>query len=137
MTEIINMTGNPCHMVDEYNDFLVTIEPGPVRLQPYHSVDHSQVEDEAFVDGCLVPVYESDFDPGAHSNYSVASQLPPKRDDTLVLVPVWASSALIREGLWDRDDVVVAHDVVRGDDGKVLGCRGLRFVLPEYDEDFD
>ena len=82
MTEIINMTGNPCHIVDEYNDVLVTAEPCPVRLQPYHSVDHVRVEDEALADGCVIPVYESDFDPDAHTLFGRVTTSPQEGGHT-------------------------------------------------------
>lgn len=135
---IDNMTGNPCHIVDEYGDRIATIEPGPIKLKPYYAAGAVQATSHVEVDGEDVGLYPSDFDPEEHQGYNIESQLPAYDFDTLVLVPTWAISALVREGLWDRDDVVVAHQVVRDKDtGKAFGCRGLRFVFPEEEDDFD
>lgn len=132
--DIVNMTGNPCHVVDEYGDLVATIEPGPVRIKPYYSAGAVGAVD--CIDG--IDLYPSDFDADEHTGYNLSSQLPQYDPYKLVLVPTWAISALVREGLWERDDIVVAHQVVRDKDtGKVVGCRGLRFALPEYDDCFD
>lgn len=129
---IINMTGNPCHIVDEKGNCIATIEPGPIKLEPYYAA--GAVEAVDCIDG--IDLYPSEFDPEEHTGYNIANQLPGYDNDTLVLVPTWAISALVREDLWDRDDIVVSHLVLRDKDtGKVLGCRGLRFVFPEYDPD--
>lgn len=136
-TSIVNLTGKPCHIIDpDDNHVLATIEPGPYKLQPYYAADKAGVSSDVEVEGELVPVYESDLDREVHDQYRIDFQLPDYEEDTLVLVPTWAISALIREGMEDRDDIVVAHGVVRDKDtGKVLGCKGLRFVFPEYDPD--
>ena len=134
--DIDNMTGNPCHIVDEYGDRIATIEPGPVKIKPYYAAGAVAPISYVEVDGEEVDLYPSDFDKEAHDQYRIDLQLPDYDGDTLVLVPTWAISALIREGMDDRDDIVVAHQVVRDGNGKVLGCRGLRFVFPEED-DFD
>ena len=134
---IDNMTGNPCHIVDEYGDRIATIEPGPIKLKPYYAAGAVHAVDYVEVGGEAVDLYPSDFDPEEHAGYNIAVQLPEYDPDTLVLVPTWAISALVREDLGDRDDIVVAHQVVRDGNGKVLGCRGLRFVFPEEEDDFD
>ena len=133
---INNMTGNPCHIVDEYGDRIATIEPGPIKLKSYYAADSVAAVSYVEVDGEEVDLYPSDFDTEEHAGYNLSVQLPEYDLDTLVLVPTWAISALVREAHWDRDDIVVAHQVVRDGNGKVLGCRGLRFVFPEED-DFD
>lgn len=140
-TSVTNLTGKPCHIIDPDDGYVIaTIEPGPHKLQPYYAADHAEVYDDVSVGGELIPVYGSDLCWEAHSNYRIYPQMPSYDEDTLVLVPAWAISALIREGLDDRDDIVVAHGIVRDKDtGRVLGCKGLRFVFPEYepDPDFD
>lgn len=130
------MTGNTCHIVNEYGDRIATIEPGPIKIKPYYAAGAVEPVSYVEVDGEEVDLYPSDFDPEEHTGYNITVQLPEYDPDTLVLVPTWAISALVREGHWDRDDIVVAHQVVRDGNGKVLGCRGLRFVFPEED-DFD
>ena len=130
------MTGNPCHIVDEYGDRIATIEPSSSKLKPYYAAGAVAPVSYVEVDGEEVDLYPSDFDPEEHTGYNITVQLPEYDLDTLVLVPTWAISALVREGHWDRDDIVVAHQVVRDGNGKALGCRGLRFVFPEED-DFD
>lgn len=134
---VINLTGKPCHIIDPDDNYvLATIEPGPHKLQPYCAADRVEISADVVVGGELVPVYGSDLDWEAHNQYDLEGQLPEYDEDTLVLVPAWAISALVREGLQDRDDVVVAHRVVRNKDtGRVIGCTGLRFVFPEYDPD--
>lgn len=122
--------------MDAYGSRIAPIEPGPIKLKPYYAAGAVRAVDYVEVDGEDVDLYPSEFDPEEHQGYDIASQLPEYDPDTLVLVPTWAISALVREGLWDRDDIVVAHQVVRDGNGKVLGCRGLRFVFPEED-DFD
>nr|DAT33721.1 MAG TPA: hypothetical protein [Caudoviricetes sp.] len=132
---IVNMTGNPCHIVDEYGDRIATIEPGPTKFKPYYAAGAVEAVDSIEVDGKEIDLFPSDFDKEAHDGYRIDRQLPDYDFDNLVLVPTWAISALVREGMDDRDDIVVAHRVVRDSNGKVLGCRGLRFVFPEYDPD--
>ena len=134
---IDNMTGNPCHIVDEYGDRIATIEPGPTKLKPYYSAGAVKAVSYVELDGEEIDLYPSDFDQEEHNGYNIGSQLPEYDFDTLVLVPTWAISSLVREGHWDRDDIVVAHQVTRDGNGKVLGCRGLRFVFPEEGDDFD
>ena len=134
---INNMTGNPCRIVDEYGDRIATIKPGPVKIKPYYAAGAVGPVSYIEVDGEEIDLYPSDFDPEEHTGYNISVQLPDYDADTLVLVPTWAISAIVREGMDDRDDIVVAHQVVRDKEtGRVLGCRGLRFVFPEED-DFD
>lgn len=132
---VINMTGNPCHIVDEKGNRITTIEPGQTKLKPYYAAGAVEATSFVYIDGEEVDLFPSDFDKEAHDGYRIDEQLPYPNFDDLVLVPTWAISALVREGMDDRDDIVVAHQVVRDGNGKVLGCRGLRFVFPEYDPD--
>lgn len=101
---IDNMTGNPCHIVDEYGDRIATIEPGPIRLKPYYAAGAVKAVSYVEVDGEEVDLYPSDFDRDEHEGYNIKNQLPVYDFDTLVLVPTWAISALVREG--DRKSVV-------------------------------
>ena len=136
-TSVTNLTGKPCHIIAPDDGYVIaTIEPGQHMLQPYYAADHAEFSSDVEVDGELVPVYGSDLDWKAHNQYRIDLQLPDYDEDTLVLVPAWAISALVREGMDDRDDIVVAHGVTRDKDtGRVLGCKGLRFVFPEYEPD--
>ena len=38
-----NMTGNPCHIVDEYGNRIATIETGPTQLKPYYAAERQAI----------------------------------------------------------------------------------------------
>ena len=48
--------------------------------------------------------------------------LPPVEEDTFFIV------ALPVAQMFRRDDLLVPHDLVRDDDGNVIGCRGFAFI---------
>jgi hypothetical protein len=53
-------------------------------------------------------------------HYGEAYNLPERREDTLLIV-----SVLVKSALPERDDLVVPVDLVRDEEGHIVGCRAL------------
>ena len=66
------------------------------------------------VDGVQVPLYRT--------TYGAVEGLPDPAPDTLYVV-----SAVVAAAARDRDDLVVPDDLVRDEQGRVVGARGLAF----------
>jgi hypothetical protein len=91
---------------------VVTIPPS--GLVARCAVDRVQVDTVA-VDGITVPVNQTQF--------GSVSDLPDPQPDTIFVV-----SALTAQAVPERKDVYITDDVVRDDQGRIIGCRALAHV---------
>jgi len=109
--DILNLTPHPVNILDEDNNVLLTIEPEqdvePIRLE-----QSDRIVDEVLVAGICVPVTETVF--------GEATNLPDEQTGTLLIV-----SSLVRTALLDRTDLVTPNQVVRNDEGHIVGCRSF------------
>ena len=78
------------------------------------AVDRVQV-DTVTVDGISIPVNQTRF--------GAVSDLPDPRPDTIYVV-----SAIVAQAVPDRWDVFIPDDVVRDDQGRIIGARALAHV---------
>ena len=55
------------------------------------------------------------------TDFGKVTDLPDKADGIFYIV-----SGLVASALPDRDDLLIPHDLIRDDQGRVIGCKGLR-----------
>lgn len=82
-------------------------------IDPPRLAERAQQVDE--VDG--IPIMEKSFD-------AVECDLPPERDDALLIVPLAIAQAFSGR----RNDLVVPNDPIRDEEGRIVGCRSLARV---------
>jgi len=106
MTNLINMTPHPIHIVGADNQVLVTIPKGDslIRLKA-NTIDAGFTVND-------IPITKTE--------YSEPIGLPEYHLGTFYIV-----SQLVKSALPDREDLLVPADVVRDNDGNIIGCRSL------------
>mgnify|MGYP001398705579 FL=1 len=96
----------------------VLTDSGTVTIPPSGTVARVTVTRESAgtvtVDGVQVPLYRT--------TYGAVEGLPAPAPDTLYVV-----SSLVAAAARDRRDLVVPDDLVRDEQGRVIGARGLAF----------
>jgi hypothetical protein len=107
---IVNLTPHALNLMPEGP--VITIPPS--GLVARCAVDRVQVDTVA-VDGITVPVNETRF--------GEVSDLPDPQPDTIYVV-----SALTAQAVPERQDVFIVDDVVRDDQGRIIGARALAHV---------
>ena len=65
------------------------------------------------VDGVIVETFKSSF--------GEVENLPPQEDGVMVIV-----SAMVASAAKDRNDLLVPGELVRDNDGNIIGCKSLR-----------
>ena len=65
------------------------------------------------VDGVIIETFKADF--------GEVENLPPQEDGVMVIVSAMAASAAK-----DRNDLLVPGELVRDNDGNIIGCKSLR-----------
>ena len=65
------------------------------------------------VDGVIIETFVSSF--------GEVENLPPQEDGVMVIV-----SALVASAAKDRNDLLVPGELVRDNDGNIIGCKSLR-----------
>ena len=65
------------------------------------------------VDGVIIETFKSSF--------GEVENLPPQEDGVMVIVSAMAASAAK-----DRNDLLVPGELVRDNDGNIIGCKSLR-----------
>ena len=65
------------------------------------------------VDGVIVETFKSSF--------GEVENLPPQEDGVMVIV-----SAMVASAAKGRDDLLVPGELVRDNDGNIIGCKSLR-----------
>jgi len=100
----INMTPHPITIVDENNDVVMTIPKGEVvpRLS-----QTTEVVDE--VNGVVI----------TETQFGKTQDLPEPNGDLFIV------SRLVLAANPDRNDLVVPNQLVRDDNGHIIGCRSL------------
>ena len=96
---------------------VVTIPPS--GLVARCAVDRVQV-DTVTVDGITVPVNQTRF--------GAVSDLPDPRPGIVFPDTIYVVSAIVAQAVPDRWDVFVPDDVVRDDQGRIIGARALAHV---------
>ena len=106
---IVNLTPHALSLI---------VGPETVTVPPSGTVARVTVTREpagaVTVDGVQVPLYRT--------TYGAVEGLPDPQPDTLYVV-----SALVASAARGRDDLVVPDDLVRDEQGRVIGARGLAF----------
>jgi len=110
---IVNLTPHPLNLMPEGPDGpTVTIPPsGLVARCATSRVQVGSVT----VDGIAIPVNRTQF--------GSVSDLPVPQPDTIFVV-----SALVAQAVPERQDVFIVDDVVRDEQGRIIGCRALAHV---------
>ena len=106
---VVNLTPHALNLVTD---------SGTVTVPPSGAVARVTVTREpagtVTLDGVSVPLYRT--------TYGAVEGLPDPAPDTLYVV-----SAVVAAAARDRDDLVVPDDLVRDEQGRVVGARGLAF----------
>jgi hypothetical protein len=110
---IVNLTPHALNLMPEGPDGPVVTIP-PSGLVARCAVDRVQV-DTVTVDGISVPVNQTWF--------GEVSDLPEPQPDTIFVV-----STLVAQAVPDYQDVFIVDDVVRDEQGRIIGCRALAHV---------
>ena len=110
---IVNLTPHALNLMPEGPDGPVVTIP-PSGLVARCAVDRVQV-DTVTVDGISVPVNETWF--------RGVSDLPEPQPGTIFVV-----STLVAQAVPDYQDVFIVDDVVRDEQGRIIGCRALAHV---------
>lgn len=105
MPYIINMTPHPVNIVDEDGNVVETFSKSDqmIRLS-------QQIQSAGMVSG--IPLTKTVF--------GEAENLPALKKGRFFIV-----SQLVKSALPDRPDLLVPAEVVRDDDGNIVGCRSL------------
>ena len=106
MVGLVNMTPHPIHIIGDNNQVLVTIPKGDrlIRLKAKTIKAGFTIND--------IPV--------TRTEYSEPVGLPEYSFGTFYIV-----SQLVKSALPERDDLLVPADVVRDNEGNIIGCRSL------------
>jgi len=106
---IVNLTPHALNLVTD---------SGTVTIPPSGTVARVSVTRESAgtvtIDGVTVPL--------SRTKYGAVEGLPAPEPNTLFVV-----SAVVAAAARDRTDLVVPDDLVRDDQGRVVGARGLAF----------
>ena len=107
--KVVNLTPHAMNIVTD---------SGTATIPPSGTVARVTVTREsagtATIDGGVVPLYRT--------TYGEVTDLPDPAPNTLYVV-----SSLVAAAARDRNDLVVPNDLVRDEQGKVIGARGLAF----------
>ncbi len=110
---IVNLTPHALNLMPEGPDGpTVTIPPSGQVARCATSRVHVDV---VTVDGVAIPV--------SHTQFGEVTGLPDPQPDTIFVV-----SALVAQAVPDRPDVFIVDDVVRDDQGRIIGARALAHV---------
>lgn len=116
MSLIINKTPHTVYLLNEDNSikFAWCPEGEPIRLSQetkrMGELVHNKLidEDEVFID---VPLTFTKFG---------STNLPEERDDVYYIV-----SGLVRNAFPERQDLLIPNEIVRDEEGHILGCRSF------------
>jgi hypothetical protein len=119
--KLVNTTPHPVHIIDpEYYKYpsklkprvKLTIKPSGIVARLEHK---SYLKERIIADEVLIDI--------THTDYFAVRDLPSPKKGTLYLV-----SKMVAEALPERDDLLIISGLVRGEGGKIIGCRSLTRV---------
>ena len=103
-TKVINMTPHPINLIDEFNVCYRTIESsGNIRLE-------SSISRIGMIDDI----------PFTATKFGDTKDIPKFKLGTYYIV-----SQLVLSAIKDRVDLLVPSEVVRDEEGNIIGCRSL------------
>ena len=107
--QLVNLTPHPFNLVDSNGDIVLSLDgaDNPPRVDVQDSFDQT-----IQVDGNDVDVFQN--------SYGDVQNLPDPQDGVLYIV-----SRMVVNACPDRDDLVIPNDLVRDDDGNIVGCQNL------------
>ncbi|UCE64952.1 MAG: hypothetical protein JSU85_08685 [Candidatus Zixiibacteriota bacterium] len=105
MTNIINMTPHPVNIVDRDENIIITFPKSDLMIRL-----SQRTESAGEVNG--IPLTKTVF--------GKAENLPPFKKGRFFIV-----SQLVKSALPDRTDLLVPAEVVRDNEGNIVGCRSL------------
>lgn len=111
--KLVNLTPHPVQIWDVDKNVIVI----PAELMPARCIekvyDRKLIKaDFNYSDGNDVQVVKL--------SYTDVSYLPDPEDNVMYIV-----SVLVAQARPDRDDLLVPYDLVRNDNGSIMGCRAL------------
>src|SRR5690606_27147397 len=106
MAKFINLTPHAVHVLDDHNNVVLTVPAGETPLRLAEQV---------------TPLTEVDGVPIVAKSLGGVDRLPPQQDGVYYIVSL-ATAQAVR-----RPDFLVPDDLVRDDQGRVIGCR--RFAV--------
>ena len=110
---IKNFTPHQVNIIDNNNKCLAEFPSlGTIRVKSTQTlIGHATYEDQGDIQG--IPVFDSSFE-------DITDKLPPVEDDTVYVV-----SRIVKNACPERNDFVVPNDVVRNQDGQIIGCQSF------------
>lgn len=102
--EIINLTPHPINVLDTENKEIITLE----------SKGLARCTQETIVVGDINGI------PLTSTTFGEVQDLPEEQEDKYYVV-----SRLVLVACKDRKDLLVPNDLVRDQDGKIIGCRSF------------
>lgn len=103
---VINKTPHAVHIIDESGHVVRTYEKGESQIR----LAVKTVQDVPLLDGT----------PTSRTNFGEPEGLPNFKKGTFYIV-----SQLVKNALPDRKDLLVPAEVVRDDNGNIIGCKSL------------
>lgn len=113
MTRLVNCTPHPFVLRDYTGNEVFTLEKSenPVRVSTNQSVTGS-INVTGLIGDVEVEIYETTF--------GDVENLPAPEEGTLYIV-----SRIVAAACPGRDDLVIPNDLVRDENGNIIGCRSL------------
>ena len=106
MITVLNKTPHSVNIVNEKNQVIKVYERGESLIR----LAVKTVKDEPLFDGT----------PTSRTEFGKPEGLPDFKEDTFYIV-----SQLVKNALPDRKDLLVPAEVVRDDEGNIIGCKSL------------
>lgn len=107
--KFINLTPHPIQIWDSEKNVIVYPVANPAARCKEECNLTNLIEDES---GNFIRVGDL--------SYSYVYHLPEPQEDTFYIV-----SVLVAQACPDRDDLLVPYDLVRNENGSIMGCRSL------------
>lgn len=116
---IINLTPHAIHFMNEVGETVLTVPPSGTVARAEEQKENIGVIDTG-IEHSIVGVVKI---PVNRKKYGNISGLPDPQPDTIYIV-----SVLVAQAVPDREDVFIPDDIVRDEQGRIIGCRALARV---------
>lgn len=118
MVELVNLTNHDVTVLDDNNDEIIDIPP---------SGDVARCKTDTKYKTSIT--YQASKLPLTKTRMNEVLNLPEPEDGKIYIV-----SLIVAAVASDRDDLVIPDELVKNDDGYVIGCRSLSFYEDDADE---
>lgn len=113
--KLINLTPHPFNLYKDEGDSKPALSLQACQ-EPPRIEEKSSVERTIEVDGVKIPVYKK--------RVSEVQGMPEPQADVRYIVPRIVAQK-VKQTQFHRNDLLVPNDLVRDEEGKIIGCRSL------------